>query len=67
MKKYVKISMGGRNRIIPLEDYLDIHAAQNGFDDYENMKKLGYSIHVPEESLCDRDGNGLEEREEMKV
>ena len=59
MDKYVKVSMGGRDRIIPLEDYLDIQASQNGFDNYESMKKEGYSIYVSEDSLCDKNGNPL--------
>ena len=31
---------------IPREDYLDIRAQQYGFDDYEDMKRQGYSLHV---------------------
>ena len=33
---------------MPLEDYLDIRAMQYGFDSYEDMRKQGYSIDIPE-------------------
>lgn len=33
---------------MPLEDYLDIRAIQYGFDSYEDMRKQGYSIDIPE-------------------
>lgn len=33
---------------MPLEDYLDIRAMQFGFDSYEDMRKQGYSIDIPE-------------------
>jgi len=31
---------------MPVEDYLDIHAMQCGFDSYEDLKKQGYSIDI---------------------
>lgn len=38
--KEVKTNMGS----MPEEDYLDIVAMQNGFDDYSDMQRQGYSI-----------------------
>lgn len=36
--KCVKVWMGNKEVEIPIEDYLDIVAQQNGFDDYEEMQ-----------------------------
>lgn len=41
--EYVKINMGE----IPLRDYYEIVAIQNGFSSYEEMKKEGFSIEKP--------------------
>ena len=41
--KYVKINMGE----IPLRDYYEIVAIQNGFSSYEEMEKEGFSIEKP--------------------
>lgn len=30
---------------MPIEDYLDILAMQGGFDDYEDMRAVGYEIN----------------------
>ena len=35
--------------LIPLMEYLDIKASQNGFDDYADMQSYGYSITVSDE------------------
>lgn len=47
MGKYVKTNMG----VMPLEDYLDIQAAQAGFEDYEDLKANGYSIDTSNLSI----------------
>ena len=40
--KTFKTNMGE----IPIEDYCDIVAMQNGFDSYEDMKNQGYIIEL---------------------
>ena len=45
MGKFVKVNNG---KLIPLEDYLDIKARQYGFDDYEDLRKNGMSLEIPE-------------------
>ena len=41
MRKTIKTNIGE----LPIEDYYDIVAIQNGFDDYEDMKNQGYIIN----------------------
>lgn len=48
-REYVKTSHG----LLPLEDYLDIRAMQNGFDDYEDMRNSGICIEKPETVTMD--------------
>lgn len=62
--KYVKAYMGNRLTIIPLEEYLDIKAMQNGFDDYQSMLDEGYRINIP--TLYDEEGNELPKDAEDK-
>lgn len=38
--EYVKTNIG----TMPVEDYLDIHASQCGYDDYKSMVEEGYII-----------------------
>lgn len=42
--EYVKTNLG----IIPLTDYYEIVASQNGFESYSEMKEDGYSIEKPQ-------------------
>lgn len=48
-RKYIKTSMG----IIPLEDYLDIIAIENGFSDYEELRREGYNIEISDSDIID--------------
>jgi hypothetical protein len=43
-EKTVKTNIGE----MPIGDYLDIRAMQYGFDSYEDLRKQGYSIDIPE-------------------
>lgn len=49
--KYVKTTRG----IIPMEDYLEIHAVQHGFHSYEELKEAGYSIEIPESDIIEKE------------
>lgn len=42
-QKMVETNIGS----IPIEDYLEIVAMQNGFDSYEQMRAEGFDIDVP--------------------
>lgn len=56
-QKNVKTNIGD----IPVEDYREILAVQNGFDSYESMRKEGYVIDgVSEEAARDIDQHGEE-------
>lgn len=53
---YVKASMGGRKDVlIPLEEYRDLKASQYGYEDYEDLRKNGLNVSVPD--LYDQHGN----------
>lgn len=47
MGKYVKTNIG----TMPLEDYYDMVAYQNGFGSYDDMKEQGFSVTVNPESI----------------
>jgi uncharacterized UPF0160 family protein len=53
MAKYVKAVYGGREELIPMEDYLDIVAMQSGYDSYKEMQEEGLSITVDAESIVE--------------
>ena len=42
--EYVKTNLG----IVPLTDYYEMVAVQNGFEFYSEMKEDGYSIEKPQ-------------------
>lgn len=42
--EYVKTNLG----IVPLTDYYEMVAVQNGFESYLEMKEDGYSIEKPQ-------------------
>lgn len=46
--KYVKVDRGEKTILMPLEDYLDARAYLCGFDSYEDMKKSGLLLEVPD-------------------
>ena len=46
LEKHIKTNIGE----IPIEDYLEITAIQNGFESYEDMVNHGYGICVNEEN-----------------
>lgn len=54
---YVEVYYGKRRCLMPLDDYFDRRAYDYGFDSYEDLKKAGYSIDMPD--LVDEDGNPL--------
>ena len=48
--------MGGRKDVlIPLEEYRDLKASQYGYEDYEDLRKNGLNVSVPD--LYDQHGN----------
>lgn len=47
LEKFVKTNVGN----IPLNDYLEIKATQNGFDSYKEMREEGVSIDIPKTNL----------------
>lgn len=47
LQKYVKTNMG----IIPLEDYYEIVAQQNGFRSYEELQNEGLSVTIDESAI----------------
>lgn len=46
MQKYILTTIGHDNKYIPLEDYLEIEAQQNGFDSYTDLKENGCFISI---------------------
>lgn len=59
---YVSVCFGENNpRLIPLEDYLDIEAGKYGFNNYEELKKAGYSLEIP--TLLNKDGKPMTNKE----
>lgn len=51
--KGIKIYSGDKEKIIPIEDYLDIRAMQSGFDDYKNLTDNGMSIEIAPDSIVE--------------
>ena len=47
MEKYIRTNIGK----IPVDDYLEITAIQNGFESYEDMVDHGYGICIDEKDL----------------
>ena len=58
MAKTVKTNIGE----IPVRDYLEIVANQNGFDSYKDMKDYGLSVNLPEGVEEDMNLDDMEER-----
>lgn len=50
---YIETNMG----TIPIVDYLEIRAIQCGFDSYEELRKEGYHIDIPEECCIKKKEN----------
>lgn len=49
MEKYIRTNIGK----IPVDDYLEITARQNGFESYKDMVDHGYGICIDEKDLTD--------------
>ena len=49
--KYVKTTSG----LMPLDDYLEIRAMQQGFNSYEELNEEGYSIEIPESDIIEKE------------
>ena len=46
MGETIKVFVNGKEKIWPLDEYLDYKARQYGFDSYEDMQKAGYNLNI---------------------
>lgn len=49
----IDVFVNGRLRRWPLIEYLDYKASQYGFDDYDDMRRHGYHLHIEPKELIE--------------
>ena len=53
---HVKVWMGGRSVLVPMEDYFEMQAVLHGFEGYDDLRAHGYQVVTPDQ-VYDEGGN----------